>query len=175
MLHETRSSLGFRHSLDTKLRLSKIRTGRKHSEITKQNLSQMFSGENNPFWGKSHKPEVIVKLQLRKGEANPMFNKQKSPEFIAHMYRDKSGANNPMYGLSKSEETLAKLRKMIYVYSVPDNYTLLGIYPTRECTQVFRLGYETLVKRLNDGKVHKDKYFFSRSPIDNKPEEEETK
>lgn len=36
-----------------------------------------------------------------------MFNKEKSPEFIAHMYKDKTGANNPMYGKAKGPETLA--------------------------------------------------------------------
>ena len=43
LLHETSSSLGFKHSLDTKTRLSVIRTGRKHDETTKENLSQIFS------------------------------------------------------------------------------------------------------------------------------------
>jgi hypothetical protein len=102
-------------------------------------------------------------LQSRKGEANPMFNREKSPEFIAHMYRDKYGANNPMYGVQKSEETLAKLRKMVYVYNATDNYKLVGIYATVECFRKFRMGYDTLTKRLADGKIHKG-YLFSKGP-----------
>ena len=95
-----------------------------------------------------------------------MFNKEKSPEFIAHMNKDRSGVNNPMYGKPKSEETLSKLRKMVFVYDVTNNYKLLGVYPTVICTRTFHIGYETLSKRLLDGKIHKGKYFFSRNPYD---------
>lgn len=45
-----------------------------------------------------------------------MFGKPKSAAFLAQQTKDKTGANNPMYGVKKSEETLAKLKKMIYVY-----------------------------------------------------------
>lgn len=68
-----------------------------------------------------------------------MFNKEKSPEFIAHMNKDRSGvANNPMYGKAKSEETLAKLSKMVWVYDVVrsnKNSKLLGVFPTVMCTR----------------------------------------
>jgi group I intron endonuclease len=49
LLHETSSSLGFKHSLETKKLLAAVRTGKKHSETTKQSLREMFLGENNPF------------------------------------------------------------------------------------------------------------------------------
>lgn len=39
----------------------------------------MFSGEENPFFGKKHTSRFIAKLKERTGEANPMFNKEKSP------------------------------------------------------------------------------------------------
>lgn len=166
LLTETNSSLGLKHSLDTKVRLSTVRTGKLHTEETKDKLREKFSGNNNPFWGKTHTPEVIAKLKQRKGFANPMFNKEKSPEFIAHMNKDRWGVNNPMYGKSKSEETLLKLRKMVFVYDVTNNYKLLGVYPTVMCTRTFHIGYETLSKRLLDGKIHKGKYLFSRNPYD---------
>lgn len=54
-----------------------------------------------------------------------MFNKAKSPEFIAHMYKDRRGVNNPMFGKAKYEETL---RKMVWVYDVEKNYKLLGVF-----------------------------------------------
>jgi hypothetical protein len=66
-------------------------------------------------------------------------------------------------GVKKSDETLAKLRKMVYAYSVTDNYKLVGIYSTVECFRTFNMGYETLIKRLSDGKTHRG-YFFSRGP-----------
>ena len=164
LLTKTNSSLGFKHSLETKVRLATIKTGTSHSKETKENLRKMFSGKNNPFFGKTHTPEVLAKLKQRSGEANPMFNKEKSPEFIAHMNKDRSGINNPMYGKPKTEETLSKLRKMVFVYDVRKNYKLLGVYPTVVCTKTFHIGYDTLSKRLQDGKIHKGMYFFTRNP-----------
>lgn len=52
LLTETSSSLGFKHSLDTKERIaefSRYAHGLKHSELTKQKLREMFTGEKNPF------------------------------------------------------------------------------------------------------------------------------
>jgi hypothetical protein len=57
---------------------------------------------------------------------------------------------------------LTKLRKMVFVYDVRDNYKLLGVYPTVIWTRTFHISYETLSKRLLDGKIHKGKYLFSR-------------
>ncbi len=34
------------------------------------------------------------------------------------MSKDRFGVNNPMFGEAKSEETLAKLRKMVWIYDV---------------------------------------------------------
>lgn len=166
LLTETTSSLGFKHKLETKVRLAAIKTGKLHSEETKEKLRGMFAGKDNPFFGKTHTPEVIAKLKQRTGETNPMFNKEKSPEFIAHMNKDRSGVNNPMFGKPKSEETLSKLRKMVFVYDVTNNYKLLGVYPTVVCTNTFHIGYSTLSKRLQDGKTHKGKYLFTRNPYD---------
>lgn len=164
LLTKTDSSLGFNHTSDTKAKIAKGRL-KGHSAETRNKLSQMFSGKDNPFFGKKHTSELITKLKQRTGEFNPMFNKAKSPEFIAHMYKDRRGVNNPMFGKAKSEETLAKLRKMVWVYDVEKNYKLLGVFPTVMCTKTFHIGYETLTKRLQDGKIHKGKY-FSIKPFD---------
>ena len=37
-----------------------------------------------------------------------MYNKEKSKEFIEHMYKDRTGPNNPMFGKPKSKKTLEK-------------------------------------------------------------------
>lgn len=93
-----------------------------------------------------------------------MYGKAKSAAFLAEQTKDKTGSNNPMFGVKKSEETLAKLRKVVYCYDVTDDYKLLGVYPTVECFRKFNMGYDTLTKRLADGKIHKGKYLFSRVP-----------
>jgi group I intron endonuclease len=119
--------------------------------------------------GYRHTASDLLKMsELKKGSLNPMYGKEKSLEFIAQMKRDKSGVNNPMVakrGIDKSPETLTKLRKMVFVYDVTKNYKLVGVYPTVVCTRTFHIGYDTLTKRLIDGKIHRDKYFFTRSPV----------
>jgi hypothetical protein len=102
-----------------------------------------------------------------------MYGKTKSDAFLAQQTKDKSARRlycdrkKPYVcsvAVKKSEETLSKLRKMVYVYDVTDNYKLLGVYPTVVCFRQFNMGYDTLNKRLEDGKIHKGKYFFSRGP-----------
>ena len=93
-----------------------------------------------------------------------MYNKPKSEAFIAEQLRDKSGYNNPMFGKPKSDQTLAKLRKMIFVYDVTQDYKLLGVYPTVMCTRLFKLSNNTLRKRINNKEIHNGKYFFSKNP-----------
>jgi group I intron endonuclease len=91
------SSLGFKHSEETKALLANLRTGKYLSEETKQLLSELFSGELNPFWGKTHNLDTLTRMKLSKiGELNPMYGKNKSFEFIEQMYKDKHGSNNPM-------------------------------------------------------------------------------
>jgi len=115
--------------------------------------------------GYKHTEENLLKMsELKKGERNPMYNKIKSDAFIAQQTRDKSGENNPMFGKPKSEQTLDKLRKMIFVYDVTQNYKLLGVYPTVMCTRLFKLCNNTLKKRINNKEIHNGKYLFSKDP-----------
>jgi len=112
-----------------------------------------------------HTKENLLKMStIKLGDKNPMYGKSKSTEFILQGTRDKTGLNNPQFGRAKTVTFLAKTRKMIYVYDVTNNYKLLGIYPTVVCTRTFNIGYALLIKRLNDGLIYKNKYFFSREP-----------
>lgn len=113
-----------------------------------------------------HTKEDLSKMStLKLKDKNPMFGKPKSAEFMLHATRNKEGSNNPQFGCAKTDNFLAKTRKMIYVYEVKDNYKLLGVYPTVVCTRTFNISYSVLIKRVNDGLIHKDKYFFSREPF----------
>lgn len=114
-LREAGSSLGFKHTEETKKLISSVRTGSKHSEETKDKLKEMFKGELNPFSGKKHKPEAVAKMKECKiGEKNPMYKREKSPEFIAHMTKDRHGPNNPQYGCPPPPHTnkVCALRKL---------------------------------------------------------------
>ena len=160
------SSLGFRHTDETKKLISEFNKGKNLSEKTKQRLSVLFSGELNPFWGKTHSANTLDKMRKTKlGELNPMFNKEKSQKFIEQMYKDKSGINNPMYGKNHSIDTLEKLRKKVYVYN-SNTKELEKVYKgIVVASKDLKISYETLKKYCESNKVYKNK-IFSLNPLD---------
>ena len=78
-----------------------------------------------PAGGYKHKPVRRIGLK-RSGKLNPMSprigGKLFSPEFLLMQKMDKTGKNNPTLwdGLKKSAETLEKITKLVYVYSLRD-------------------------------------------------------
>jgi group I intron endonuclease len=161
------SSLGFKHSNETKELLAKLRTGKSLSNETKQLLSELFSGELNPFWGKTHNLDTLTRMKLSKiGELNPMYGKDKSPEFLEQMYKNKQGSNNPMWGKTHSEETLDKMRKSVYVYDALTMELIKKYESTVSIKNNLRMGYDTLKKYLNSNKPFKGK-IFSSIPLNN--------
>jgi group I intron endonuclease len=155
------SSLGFRHSEESKKLISEFRKGKPLSENTKKRLSLLFTGELNPFWSKIHSSDTLDKMRKSKiGKLNPMFNKDKSKEFLLYMNKDKKGSNNPMFGKAKSEETLAKLRKKIYIYD--DSKQFIKYYDSiKSAVKDLHIAAETIKKYLNTNKLYKNKYFYS--------------
>lgn len=92
---------GFRHSEETKAKMSTDRKGenhplfgRRHSEDTKDKISKALSGENSPMFGTSLSEETKKKISMAKMGKN---------------YTDKKGEKNPFYGKIHSDETIAKL------------------------------------------------------------------
>lgn len=82
------------HSEETKKKIgianSQALLGNKWSEEQRQLISQMFSGEGNPFYGKHHSEETKQKISNnRKGKC--------------------IGTNHPLYGKHHSEESLKKI------------------------------------------------------------------
>lgn len=161
------SSLGFKHSDETKALLTNLRTGKSLSEETKQLLSELFSGELNPFWGKTHNLDTLTRIKLSKiGELNPMYGREKSPEFIEQMHKDKHGSNNPMWGKTHSEGTLNKMRKSVYVYDALTMELIKEYNSSVTAKEDQKMGYDTLKKYLNSNKPFKGK-IFSSFPLDN--------
>lgn len=155
------SSMGFKHSEESKKLISEFRKGKPLPEKTKKRLSVLFSGKLNPFWSKVHCSSSLKKMSVSKlGYLNPMFNKEKSKEFFENMHKSRTGSNNPMFGLSKSEKTVEKLRKKVYVYGgnkkLFKSYDSLGL-----AVKDLHVASETIKKYLDTGKVYKDKYFYS--------------
>jgi len=64
------SSKGRKHTEESKLKMSESKKGFKHTEETKLKISKMVKGKNigsdNPFFGKTHTPEVMEKIKATK-------------------------------------------------------------------------------------------------------------
>lgn len=103
--------------------------------------------------------------EIRSGILNPIYYLEKSEEFNYNIFRDKTGINNPQYQVIKSEITLNKLRKIVYVYD--KIHIFIGEYSRVKCKTHFEMGYDTLVKYIDSNKCFKGKYFYSKKVIIN--------
>jgi len=70
VLKQGYSSLGYKHTEETKELLSKLSKNRTHSERTKSLIARALTGENNPFYNKSHSVETKVRMI----EANSIYS-----------------------------------------------------------------------------------------------------
>ena len=71
-----------------------------------------------------------------------------------------TGSNNPMFGKPKSEETLAKMRKKVYVYD--SNKEFIRCYAgVKLAVKDLHIAAGTIKKYLDTDKLFKDKYFYS--------------
>lgn len=78
VLKQAYSSLGYRHTQNTKKLLSQLAKGRTHSDVTKGLIARALTGENNPFYNKSHS----VESNIRMIEANSAF-----PVYVYNSYK----------------------------------------------------------------------------------------
>lgn len=62
VLKQGYSSLGYKHTEDTKELLSSLAKNRIHSEKTKSLIARALTGENNPFYNKSHSIETKLRI-----------------------------------------------------------------------------------------------------------------
>ena len=79
VLKQGYSSIGYKHTEETKLLLSELASNRVHSEETKALISKALTGENNPFYSKSHSMEAKVRMI----EANSAY-----PVYIYNSYKN---------------------------------------------------------------------------------------
>jgi len=95
VLKQGYSSLGYKHTEETKELLSKLARNRIHSEETKSLIARALTGENNPFYNKSHSIESKIRII----EAKSAY-----PVYIYNSYRK-------LLVIFPSVSTLAKLIK----------------------------------------------------------------
>jgi group I intron endonuclease len=72
VLKQGYSSLGYKHTQETKNLLSELAKNRVHSELTKSLISKALIGENNPFYNKSHSVESKVRI-IEAKSAYPVY------------------------------------------------------------------------------------------------------
>jgi group I intron endonuclease len=72
VLKQGYSSLGYKHTEETKKLLSELASNRTHSDETKALIAKALTGENNPFYNKSHSKESIVRM-IEANSAYPLY------------------------------------------------------------------------------------------------------
>jgi group I intron endonuclease len=72
VLKQGYSSLGYKHTEDTKHMLSELAKNRKHSDKTKALISKALIGENNPFYNKNHSFESKIRM-IEANSAYPVY------------------------------------------------------------------------------------------------------
>jgi group I intron endonuclease len=108
----------FKHSKETRQKLSELLKGKQHTEETRQKISESKKGENNPMYGKHLTEEHRRKVsESRKGkctgEDNPMYGKHHTEETRQKISESlkglRAGKNHHMYGKHHSEESKQKM------------------------------------------------------------------
>lgn len=144
------SSLGFKHSEESKNLIAEFRKGKPLSDKTKKKLSELFSGELNPFSSKKHSSDCLDKMSKSKlGKLNPMYGKPKSKKFTKQMYKDKTGANNPM-------------SKKVYVYDANTKQLIQCYDSLASVVEDLRIFKVTINKYIDTNVEYKSKLFFSK-------------
>jgi hypothetical protein len=139
------SSLGYKHTEESKVLISRANLGKTHSVETKLKMSQALSGLNSPrgFLGKSHSLESKAAALMSKANA---------------------GENNPkgFLGKAHSDEIITKISiakggGTIYVYDTQD--TLVNSFTSaRKAAEHFGTNHNTIMKYTRNGHIFKDKW-----------------
>lgn len=143
------SSLGFKPSEETKLKISKalkgIYTGDKsalfgrfHTEETKKIMSLSKAGENNPLYGKTHNEDTKELMRQR------ALNRKHSCETKDKMSKTHG---NPV---------------TIYEKSSSKGFELIGSFVSaRRAAKLLGISGSTVIKYMQSGAIFKDRYKFS--------------
>jgi hypothetical protein len=111
---------GWKHSKETKSKISNTKTGKLRSEETKKKISESHIGKilssetkekiSKTTTGKIVSEETKAKMsESRKGEKHPLFGKTHSDETRKKMSESHKGETSPMRGKTHSDETRKKM------------------------------------------------------------------
>ena len=90
-------------STDHRRKIGEANSRRVWKDESRQKLSESQSGENSPWWGKTHSEETLEKMsEGKKGEKNPMYGRKMERFICEHCGKDtvKSSLNRA-HGIGK--------------------------------------------------------------------------
>ena len=149
-------------------------SGRKHSEETKQILSDANKGENHQMYGKNHTEETkLILSEGNKGEKNPMFGKTHSEETKLILSDANKGDKNPMFGKTRENhpnygkprfEGAGRPSQQIEVTDIINN-TTISYDSIGEAARALNISsYKTISNYIqrNQQKPYKGQYTFKK-------------
>lgn len=141
VLKQGYSSLGYKHTEETKQLLSELASNRVHSDTTKGLIAKALTGENNPFYNKSHSMESKVRMMEAKS-AYPVYIYDSfknllvifpSVSSLAHLIK----SNHPTIVEAIKEQTI--FRGEWYFTNIPYNISdnpLISNWTDKECKEL---------------------------------------
>jgi group I intron endonuclease len=143
------SSLGFKQSEETKLKISKA-------------LKGVYIGDKSPLFGSFHTEETKKRMSLSKaGENNPLYGK-------THSEDTKKLMSQRALSRKHSCETKDKMSKThgnpvnIYEKCSSKGFELIGSFVSaRRAAKFLGISGSTVIRYMQSGAIFKDKYKFS--------------
>ena len=148
------------------LKIAGISQGFKHSEETKTKISKalkgIYVGDNSALFGRLHKEETKKLMSLKKaGKNNPLYGKIHSEE-TKDLMRQKA------LGRKQSEETKLIMSEKrgnpvnIYEKCSSEGFKLIGNFVSaRRAAKFLDMSGSTVIKYMNSGAIYKNRYKFS--------------
>jgi group I intron endonuclease len=143
------SSLDFKHSEETKAKISK-------------SLKGIYVNEKSALFGRSHTEETKKLMSLKKAkENNPLFGK-------IHSKNSKELIRQKALGRIHSEDTKLKMSVIhgnplnIYEKCSSEEFKLIGSFVSaRRAGKFLEISGSTVIRYMNSGEIFKDRYKFS--------------
>jgi group I intron endonuclease len=93
----------------TKQKLREFNVGKIISKEVKDKISNSLKGKNNPFYGKKHSKETLLKISLSSSARKGRYKtSDKTKQILSELH---SGNKNPFFGKKHSEETKFKMKQ----------------------------------------------------------------
>jgi len=162
ILAKAGSSKGFKHSLETRKKMSEIQKEIENSGRFKTGEAHPMygkTGEQHPFFGRTGANHPMFG---KKGKDHPMFGKKHSLGTLEQMRAAKQGEKNPMFGQSRPEGA-GKPCQRLEVFDKDTNETTL--YPSiSEAAIALNINPRRIFMYFsrNQVKPYKKRYIFTK-------------